>query len=487
MRKSRILIIMMFSVMAVIWAFHYFELPLYEWTRPLMLIPIVYGSIYYGDLGMTAVLLFMIVGQSPLVVDALEKEDGITLALHYMSAAVALGGLGVIMGLVVRVDRKRNMLWKSLKDVRARIFTMDNESEMLHYLCEVIKENLQSDDVKCFLKTDDGSLRSVTGEDEPAVPPESFYYEVMNSEELFIGIDPLKDPRLDYVGDMEVVPNFMNIAVLPLQYGEKNAGVVEIVNSKIDDFGEESINIASEIKSCVESALTLAEKRRERIMYAIKHEEIKEMFSSYVSSTVAEEILKNPDRVELGGENYDASVMFTKIRNFRNMRKELPAEKIFEMLNRYFSVAIDTVFEYGGTLDKFIDDGVMAYWGAPLPAKDHAERSVRCAATLIQRVKALNEDWKREGLEPFGIGIGINSGQVIAGNIGGSKRMEYTVIGDTVNTASRIKGVVSDATPDLLISESTYDKVKNDYAFDESLNVEVKGKSGKIAVYGLRA
>ena len=155
------------------------------------------------------------------------------------------------------------------------------------------------------------------------------------------------------------------------------------------------------------------------------------------------------------------------------------------MLNDYFSAAIDTVFAHHGTLDKFIGAGIMAFWGAPLPLPDAADRSVQCARELHRRVRALNAEWEAGGKPGFEVCAGINSGSVVAGNIGSIRRMEYTVIGDPVNVAARIKSLCGKNSMPVLISDSTRAALRRECRFSASLQAAVKGKCGPITVHCL--
>jgi adenylate cyclase len=200
---------------------------------------------------------------------------------------------------------------------------------------------------------------------------------------------------------------------------------------------------------------------------------------------VAEEILKNPDKVDLGGKLQNVTVMFTEVVNFEELLNSMDPNNLISMLNEYFSLALDTVFEYDGTLDKFIGDNVMAFWGAPLEVADGELKAVRCALSLQEKIAGLNNSWRQMGKPLFHVCIGINSGRVVAGNIGSIRRMEYTVIGDTVNVASRIKSLSKNKNIPILLSETTYDKVRDLFAVENRFQAAVKGKTQNITVYQL--
>ncbi len=153
------------------------------------------------------------------------------------------------------------------------------------------------------------------------------------------------------------------------------------------------------------------------------------------------------------------------------------------MLNEYFTEMVDIVFEYGGTLDKFMGDAIMALWGAPIAQDDDADRAMGAAIDMMKALDALNQRWKDEGRPLIGIGIGINSGDVFAGNIGSDRRLEYTVIGDSVNVASRLCSNAEAG--EILVSETFFNQLRSPPAA-EKLGLKVKGKREEVAAYRVR-
>ncbi len=213
-----------------------------------------------------------------------------------------------------------------------------------------------------------------------------------------------------------------------------------------------------------------------------ENRKIKSVFSKYVSKQVVEQLLKNPD-VKLGGEKKVITVMFTDIRGFTAMSEKMDPKQVLNVLNEYLSAMTDIVFENEGTLDKFIGDAVMALFGTPVYYKDHALRAVKTGLAMQKKLDELNKKWASEGRTTLKIGIGVNTGEVVAGNMGSLKRMEYTVIGDTVNLASRLESLNKDLGTSFLISESTYEQVKDRIKVNKFEGVKVKGKELQLTVY----
>jgi adenylate cyclase len=166
------------------------------------------------------------------------------------------------------------------------------------------------------------------------------------------------------------------------------------------------------------------------------------------------------------------------------MSETMNPDEIASLLTEYFTEMVDILFEHGGTLDKFMGDAIMALWGAPIAHEDDADRAMACALDQLQALGKMNAKWKERGRPELGIGIGINFGEVFAGNIGSNRRLEYTVIGDAVNVASRL---CSSAGPnEILISESFYQSLKKPPKVDALEPIQVKGKSKKIPVYRVK-
>ena len=205
----------------------------------------------------------------------------------------------------------------------------------------------------------------------------------------------------------------------------------------------------------------------------------------YVTRQVAEQILKDRDRLKLGGNRSVVSVLFSDIRNFTAMSEQSAAEEVVAMLNDYFSRMLDPIFRYEGTLDKFIGDAIMVVFGAPIALENDAERAVLAAIEMRRALRKYNADRKARGLAPIDNGIGITRGEAISGNIGSEQRMDYTVIGDTVNIASRLEGLTKSYDYKILVNEEVYREVKDKIACVDLGYARVKGKGGEVHIFGI--
>lgn len=211
-------------------------------------------------------------------------------------------------------------------------------------------------------------------------------------------------------------------------------------------------------------------------------ERVTRLFGRYVASQVVDEILKiGEDNLKLGGARRQVSIMFVDIRGFTRMSEKLPPEEVVEMLNRYFYVVTRCIFEKQGTIDKFMGDAVVAVFNAPLFLPDHSFQAVEAARAIHRESQSLR-DWARDrwGFD-LRMGIGINTGEVIAGNIGTDNRMEYTVIGDAVNLAARLESIAGPG--QILISETVSREIHGRVLYGVVGEVTLKGKEKPVKVY----
>jgi adenylate cyclase len=213
---------------------------------------------------------------------------------------------------------------------------------------------------------------------------------------------------------------------------------------------------------------------------------VKTLFGRYVSRDVFSQLMTHPERAELGGARRDMSVLFSDIRGFTAVTERGDPEALVAQLNEYFSRMVDIVFRHRGTVDKFVGDMVMALFGAPLDDPDHAENAVRTAVEMVEALGHLNRKWADNGQAQLDIGIGVNSGEMIAGNIGSSSIMSYTVIGDNVNLAARLESLNKDYRTRVIISDATRVRLSGGYEIDPLGDVVVKGKTRPVAIFEVK-
>ena len=233
------------------------------------------------------------------------------------------------------------------------------------------------------------------------------------------------------------------------------------------------------------------------VTWRFRHEEkrareIRKMFASYVSPKIVDALVADPEQATLGGVRREVTVLFSDISGFTTLSEKNPPEEVVAMLNEYFSAMTEVIFRWDGTLDKFVGDEILAFWGAPLPQPDHAERAVRCAVEMSERLDRLREKWRREGRLVLDCGIGINSGEVLVGNIGAQgRKMDYTVIGDHVNLGARVEALTRSMGCRILITEFTLKEISplveegrlGHLEIDAGEPVKVKGKDIPVLVH----
>ncbi len=212
---------------------------------------------------------------------------------------------------------------------------------------------------------------------------------------------------------------------------------------------------------------------------------VRNMFSRYLSPAVLSEVMDDYE-AQLGagvGKREELTILFSDVRGFTGISESLEAEQVVELLNTHFSVMSEIIFQRQGTLDKFIGDAIMAFWGAPIRVEDHARRAVQAALEMSRGVDEVNQQLAQKGLPPVRIGIGLNSGDVVLGNIGSERKLDYTVIGDSVNLASRLEGLTSHYGCPVLISEFTRAELGSEQPCAMVDLVRVKGKQVPIRIY----
>jgi len=228
------------------------------------------------------------------------------------------------------------------------------------------------------------------------------------------------------------------------------------------------------------------EKELKKVVKTVNDERrlIKDMFARYMSQEVMTSLMENPDSIKLGGDKREATVFFADIRGYTSFSEGRDPEVIVEVLNDYFSEAVENVIHHKGYIDKFIGDCIMAVWGVPMqPKKDDAINAVSCAIAIQNSIHSATRKFFRKEAAQLRIGIGINTGPLVAGNLGSMQRMDYSVIGDTVNLAARLEGVAE--ADEIIISHATREHIGNHFNLEKRAPIFVKGKEKPIRIYNV--
>jgi adenylate cyclase len=213
--------------------------------------------------------------------------------------------------------------------------------------------------------------------------------------------------------------------------------------------------------------------------------QIKKQFGTYLSPAMVEKLQKNPELLKLGGETRELSIMFTDVRGFTTISEHYgkDVQGLTKIMNRYMTAMTAKIIKNNGTLDKYIGDAQMAFWNAPLDDKDHALNAVKTALEMLGDLDGFNKEIVKEGIPPFGMGLGINTGSVVVGNMGSRQRFDYTCLGDSVNLASRLEGQSKNYGVRIVLGERTAQLVKDVYDVVEMDCIAVKGKTEGVKVY----
>jgi adenylate cyclase len=224
------------------------------------------------------------------------------------------------------------------------------------------------------------------------------------------------------------------------------------------------------------------------VLAAFERERVRDVFARFVPEAVVNEVLAaTDDDLRLGGVRRTCTVMFSDVRGFTSFAETRPAEEVIAILNRYLSEMTDAILAHGGTLISYIGDGIMAVFGVPIEQPDHADRALAAAREMLDERLAAFNDWMRsQGLSELRMGVGLNSGAVMAGNVGSERRLEYTAIGDVVNTASRIEGLTKGTPHMLFVADSTVTLLtqrRDELVFVDEF--EVRGRKGTIRLWSV--
>jgi len=216
-----------------------------------------------------------------------------------------------------------------------------------------------------------------------------------------------------------------------------------------------------------------------------KKKEIKNAFGRYVSPSLVNDILKDPAKLVLGGEERRLTVLFSDIRGFTTISESLEPKALVKLMNDYLTPMTDVVLDTGGTVDKYMGDAIMAFWGAPVWQEDHQIRACNAALSMMERLGELQKEWSTRGIPKIDIGIGLSTGNLTVGNMGSTTRFDYTVMGDSVNLGSRLEGMNKEYGTHIIVPKFTYEDVKDHFILRSLDSIKVKGKNVPIKIYEL--
>jgi adenylate cyclase len=350
-------------------------------------------------------------------------------------AAIKSGEQSAVATAEDKIQQKLSILLEVSKELGRAIDT----DSILNKIVEQAYQILTVDRVAIQLMDENGALvtkiaRDKRGGDQPRAVPQSISRAAIADKVAILSDNAGEDQR--FGGQSILMQQVRSAICSPLMGGEDRVlGVIYVDNvSASHRFNEDDLNFVVAFSGIAASSIEnsqLAERIRKEAL-------ARSNFERYFTPQLAQRIASSEGATRLGGDKREITVLFSDIRGFTALSETMPPGDMATLLTDYFTEMVDCVFRNEGTLDKFIGDAVMAQWGAPIGSKEDPDKAMQAALEMIAELDKLNEKWKSEGRPELQIGIGLNHGEAFAGNIGSERRLEYTVIGDTVNTASRL-------------------------------------------------
>ncbi len=290
------------------------------------------------------------------------------------------------------------------------------------------------------------------------------------------------DAAMDFAaskGKSMILNQIQSAIVAPMLHKDELFGVLWLDSKSLAQFQPKDLELVSSVANQAAMFIEI-----NVLGQQIQAEQLnRERLSRLLSPNVAERVIKGQVDVMPGGTRTDCTVFNSDIRGFTRMSEHVPPEEIVEMLNSYFELMVDTIFKYEGTLDKFMGDGIMALWGAPVSHPDDPERAVECALEQTEVLGRFNRERMSQDRLPLGVGVGIHSGPLVAGYIGSSKALSYTVIGDVANTSARLCSRA--LAGQIIVSEATRDKLGNRYECEELAAARIRGKNKPMRLFNV--
>jgi len=358
-------------------------------------------------------------------------------------------------------------------------------NRLLDRLLELVLETVPADRAYALLKDDstgDFALRAARfREDRHAENQrpmsQTVLHKVVSERVSLLVADASTDERFGTQRSI-ATQGIRSIMCVPLGIGSSIFGVVtaDTLRSK-NAFDDEDLKMLTAIAQQASVAL-------EQVRLSRKLEEdtrTRGLLERYLPPELVEQAVSRKLQLNPGGELKALTILFSDIRGFTGMSERMEPGEIVELVNEYFGMMVEVLFRHGGTLDKFIGDSIMAFWGAPLARPDDPLRAVRCAVEMQEKLSQFNSLMANSNQLPIPVGIGINTGRAVVGNLGSARRYEYTVLGDAVNIASRVQQFAEPG--QILITGSTFDAVRSDVKVEEMPPAELRGRQAKVPLY----
>ncbi|MFO0735954.1 MAG: adenylate/guanylate cyclase domain-containing protein [Labilithrix sp.] len=382
----------------------------------------------------------------------------------------------------VRVDYERlRLTWELTRDIGLE----RDLDQLLHKILMSLFKFVNADRAVILLRENDGSLAPKAahrrdGTDSPIQVSSTILSHVMTEKAAVL----THDASMDFAsskGKSMILNRISSAIVVPLLHEKDVLGAIWLDSESLAQFQQKDLElltaVANQAAMFIENNL-LAKKIEQEIVN-------RERFSRLLSPNVAEQVMSGKLEVKKGGVHVPECTVFNSdIRGFTRMSEGATAGVINDLLNEYFEAMVETIFKYEGTLDKFMGDGIMAFWGAPVHHPDDAVRSVQCALDQMEVLGKFNRKRVESGQPPLAVGMGLHTGPLVAGYVGSSKAMSYTVIGDTANTSARLCGIA--LAGQVIVSEYTLARMGPRFEVEELPPAALKGKEKPLRIYNVK-
>jgi adenylate cyclase len=395
-------------------------------------------------------------------------------------------GIGQLRVAAVSAEERQAKKLSLLLDISQKLSGEFDLDKLLRNVVDMMFEVMDVDRVSILLRNEStGELvpsisKSRLGDTEFQQVPRSIVDKVIQEKVAVVSDNTRSDSR--FKGHSIVTQSVRSAMCSPLMAsGDRILGLLYVDSvTAANSFSDEDLQFLVAF-----SALVAIGIRNSRYAEQVRREAlVRSNFERYFAPNIAAEIAQQEAVVPLGGDRRPITILFSDIRGFTSMAESMGPDAIAQLLTEYFSEMVEIIFEHGGTLDKFVGDAIMALWGAPIAHADDADRALRAAMAMQRGVSRLNERWALAGRPEIGVGIGINYGEVFAGNIGSHRRLEYTVIGDAVNVANRL---CAEAGPgEILVSEALCQVVKDPADYEYLPAMALRGRTRSVQVYRVK-
>jgi adenylate cyclase len=382
----------------------------------------------------------------------------------------------------------REKIFQVLVQVARALLESDDLNSLLNTVMDMIFKYLPVERGLIILFDEEGNpvpklTKFIDGADAQDIPISRTILKMVAEQQVaLMTSNALEDARL-LGGKSIAIHGIRSAMCVPLWNRNRVIGAVQVDSPiHIGRFTEEDLDLITALANFAAVAI-----ERAQLSEKIEQErKIRSKMERYHSPAVIDEIVKGAAAAdEDEPRSMDVSILFADISGFTTVSETKRPEEVASFLSNFFSAAVDAIFAYGGTLDKFIGDAVMAFFGAPIPQDDHADRAILAGMMMMERVETWNEEREREGLPPVRIRVGINSGPAVVGNVGTEKRVDYTVLGSSVNIASRLESGV--AKPgQLVVSKNTLDRVMGSFEVESLGEFALKGLQQKMPVFQIK-